>query len=70
MEGDKLIINDTPYRVDNIPNLSPELVAYKAAEKSNDSHIAFAGELSPYSNFHISAFTINNQHFYSSEQWI
>ena len=30
----------------------------------------FAGELSPYSNFHHSPFTINGQSFHSSEQWV
>ena len=70
LQGDKLIINSTLYSVDGIPNLSIELAAYKVAEKSYNSHIAFASELSPYSNFHISAFTINNQHFLSSEQLI
>ena len=50
--------------------LPPDLGAYKAAEKSNDTHIVFAGELSPYSNFHYSPFTINGQTYHSSEQWI
>ena len=30
----------------------------------------FHGELSPYSNFHPSPFTINNEKFHSAEQWI
>ena len=30
----------------------------------------FAGELSTYSNFHSSPFTINGQSFHSSEQWV
>ena len=60
LQGDKLITNDTPYSINDIQNLPIELAAYKAAEKSDNNHITFAGELSPYSNFHISAFTINN----------
>ena len=52
MDNDRLIINGTPYGVNDIPNLPQDLAAYKAAEKSNDTHIVFAGELSPYSNFH------------------
>ena len=47
-----------------------DLAAYKAAEKSNDTHIVFSGELSPYSNFHHSPFIINGQQFHSSEQWV
>ena len=30
----------------------------------------FAGELSPYSNFHHSPFVVNGQRFHSSEQWV
>ena len=68
--ADKLIINGVTYGVDDIHSLPPELAAYKVAEKSNDTHIVFAGELSPYSNFHKSPFTINGQLFHCSEQWI
>ena len=42
----------------------------KAAEKTNDTHLVFAGDLSPYSNFHYSPFEINSQQFHSAEQWI
>ena len=56
--------------MDDIPNLPPDLAAYKAAEKTNDTHLVFAGDLSPYSNFHYSQFEINSQQFHSAEQWI
>ena len=70
MVSDKLIINGVSYGIDNIHTLPPELAAYKAAEKSNETHLVFAGELSPYSNLHKSPFKINGQEFHSSEQWI
>ena len=70
MINDKLIIKGTTYKVKDIANLPSDLAAYKAAEKSNDTHIVFAGDLSPYSNLHRSPFTINGQQFHSSEQWI
>ena len=70
MVADKLIINGISYGVDDIPTLPPDLAAYKAAEKSNDTHLVFAGELSPYSNLHRSPFNINVHQFHSSEQWI
>ena len=70
MVADKLIINGISYGVDDIPTLPPELAAYKAAERSNETHLVFAGELSPYSNLHRSPFKINGQQFHSSEQWI
>ena len=62
-----IIINGAAYGVEDIPNLPPDLAAYKAAEKSNDTHLVFAGELSPYSNLHRSPFTLNGQQFHSSE---
>ena len=68
LTGDKLVINGTSYQIEDISKLPPDLAAYKSSEKSNDTHIVFAGELSPYSNFHLSPFTINGQSFHSSEQ--
>ena len=56
--------------MDDIPNLPQDLAAYKAAEKTNDTHLVFARDLSPYSNFHCSPFEINSQQFHSAEQWI
>ena len=70
MTGDHLMINGTTYKVEDIPNLPPDLAAYKAAEKSNNSHLVFSGDLSPYSNLHRSPFTLNRQIFHSAEQWI
>ena len=68
--NDKLVINGKPYQIEDIANLPMDLAAYKAAEKSNNTHIVFSGELSPYSNFHHSPFTINGQQFHSSKQWV
>ena len=64
MVADKLTINSISY---NISTLPPDLAAYKATEKSNDTHLIFAGELSPYSDLHRSPFTINGTQFHSSE---
>ena len=68
--NNKLVINGKPYQIEDIANLPMDLPVYKAAEKSNNTHIVFSGELSPYSNFHHSPFTINGQQFHSSEQWV
>ena len=43
MVNDKLIINGKSYGVEDIPTLPPDLAAYKAAEKSNDTQLVFAG---------------------------
>ena len=58
MEGDRLVINGNHYSMDNLSSLRQELPAYLATERSNNTHIAFQGELSPYSNFHPCRFTV------------
>ena len=70
LSNNKLIINGTAYQIEDLSKLLADLTAYKAAEKSNNTHLVFAGELSPYSNFHHSPFVVNGQCFHSSEQWV
>ena len=70
LEGDKLVINRTKYGIEDLGKLPPNLSAYLVAKKSDSETIVFHGELSPYSNFHPSPFTINNKKFHSAEQWI
>ena len=68
--GDKLVINGVKYGLDDIHRLPMGLEVYCAAEKSDDNTIAFHGELSPFSNFHPSPFSIDNHIYHSTEQWI
>ena len=70
LEGNKLVINRTKYGIEDLGKLPPNLSAYLVAEKSDSETIVFHGELSPYSNFHPSPFTINNEKFHGAEQWI
>ena len=42
--------------MDNLDDLQTKLATYKAAEKMDESTLAFHGELSPFSNFHSSPF--------------
>ena len=70
LEGDHLVINDIMYGIDDLCKLLSELAPYKVAQKENESYIAFHGEMSPCSNFHRSPFTVKNQQFHSTEQWI
>ena len=44
LTGDKLVINGTSYRIEDVSKLPPDLVAYKSSKKSNNTHIVFAGE--------------------------
>ena len=70
LTGDKLVINGISYWIEDISKLPPDLAVFKSSEKSNETHLVFTGELSPYSNFHLSPFIINGQSFHSSEQWV
>ena len=70
LDGDSLLINGTRYTIDDLDRLPPEIATHKAAEKMNDNHIIFSGELSPYSNFHPCNFVIDDQTYHSSEQYI
>ena len=67
MENDILVINGIRYSINDVGQLPEELAAYKAAQKTNDHVIAFHGKFSPFSNFHRSPFTVNDQSFHSSE---
>ena len=70
LEGDHLVINGANYGICDLNKLPSDLAPYKAAQKEDSSHIAFHGELSPYSNFHRSSFVLNDHQFHSMEQWI
>ena len=70
LDGDSLLINGTRYTIDDLDRLTSDIAAHKAAEKSNETHIVFSGELSPYSNFHPYSFVIDGQSYHSSEQYI
>ena len=73
LQGDKLIIDGVKYTMENLGDLPAELVAYQVAEKSNDTTLVFLvfhSELSLYSNFHPSPFTIDGICFPSAEHYI
>ena len=61
--GDKIMINGLKYGINELHRLP-------AGQRMDDDTIAFHGELSPYSNFHPSPFTINGHTYHSAEQWI
>ena len=70
LEGNHLVINGIKYGIEDLCKLPNDLAPYNTAQKENEKYIAFHGELSPYSNFHRSPFTLNNHQFHSAEQWI
>ena len=70
LSGDRLVINGINYTVNDLHNLPKDLAPYKAAQQENHEYIAFHGEHSPWSNFHLSPFVIDGQCYHSAEQWI
>ena len=70
IQGDKLVVDGVKYTMDNIGDLLAEIAAYKADEKSNDSHVVFHGELSPYSNFHPGKFSLDGLEYPTVEHYI
>ena len=70
LQQDRLVINGISYTIKNLHKLPHNLSAYKAAQKSNENIIGFFGELSPWSNFHYSPFTLENTVFPTAEHWI
>ena len=70
LQGERLVINSTQYTVKDLARLPLDLAAYKAVQKSDNSSIVFHSELSPYSNFHSAPFTIDGQHYPTSEHYL
>ena len=70
LQGDKLVVDGVKYTVDTLGSLPLELSAYQAAEKRNDDALVFHGEWLPYSNFHLSPFSVDGILFKSAEHYI
>ena len=67
MEGPNFVLDGKKYHRQNLHTLPIELDLSKVT--NNEVH-AFFGKLNPLSNFHLCKFTVNNDEFHSSEQWI
>ena len=70
MEDNYLVIYGTKYTINDLNKLPNDLSGYHASSKSNGSTTVFFGELSPFSNFHTAHFTIDDKHYFCSEQYI
>ena len=70
MEGPNFVLDGKKYHRQNLHTLPIELDPSKVTSKTNDEVHAFFGKLNPLSNFHPCKFTVNNEEFHSSEQWI
>ena len=70
IQGDKPVVDGMKYTMDNIGELVAEIAAYKAAERTNNKHLIFHGEISPYSNFHPGRFILDGLEFATAEHYI
>ena len=72
LKDDRLVILGTTYTVDDLHKLPNDLSGFHASSKTdtNNTVIAFFGELSPFSNFHQSPFQLKGQEYHCSEQFI
>ena len=70
LDGKYLIIQGTRYGANDLHKLPDDLSGFHASSRSNTNVLAFFGELSPFSNFHRSNFTIDDKEYFCSEQYI
>ena len=70
MEDDTLVIHGKIYTVDNLCSLPEDISGYNVSSRSNETTLAFFGELNPFSNFHPCKFEYSGMQFHSSEQLV
>ena len=72
LEDNQLVILGTTYTVDELHKLPNDLSGFHASSKTDTENtvIAFFGELSPFSNFHKSPFQFKGQEYHCSKQFI
>ena len=70
LDGGDLVILRKRYNLTNLHTLLPPLSGFHATSSIKDNIIGFFGDLNPLSNFHPAPFTLKNQSFHSSEQFI
>ena len=70
LDGGILILNGKRYEKENIHQLPHELSGFHVSSRTNSSTFGFFGELSPFSNFHQSRFTLKGREYSCMEQFI
>ena len=68
MEGHHLVIKGTKYDISNIHELPSEISGMAATQKTDDDMVCYFGQLSPFSNFHMSNFIVDDCEFVNLEQ--
>ena len=70
MDRDKLVILGRNYDLHNLSQLPEDLKPFNVTSKETDDCIGFFGALNPLSNFYPAKFTIGNETYISTEQYI
>ena len=70
LEKDKVVIKGKDYDMSNIHDLPDDLNAFTVTSKETENVVGYFGELNPMSNFFPAPFTLDGQHYISSEQYI
>ena len=70
LDGGTLILHGKRYEKENIHQLPDELSGFHISSKTNPTTFGFFGELSPFSNFHQSWFTLKGCEYSCMEQFI
>ena len=70
LDGGTLILHEKRYEKENIHQLPDELSGFHVSSKTNPTTFGFFGELSPFSNFHQSWFTLKGREYSCMEQFI
>ena len=70
MDRDKLVILGRNYSLHNLTQLPDDLKPFKVTSRETDDCIGFFGALNPLSNFYPAKFTIRNETYISTEQYI
>ena len=70
LDGPQLVIDGKCYSRANLHTLPEDLNTTALCSKTNEDSIAFFGELHPLSNFHQCSFSVEDNTFHSSEQYI
>ena len=70
ISGDKLTLNGRKYSTEDLDKLPNDLSGFEISSKRGCVGMCFFGELNPLSNFHRASFTIENEHFHSTKQYI
>ena len=70
MDKDKLVILGRNYGLHNLTQLPENLKPFNVTSKEDEQCIGFFGALNPLSNFYPAKFTVGNESYISTEQYI